>query len=540
MPLIKINERLSIQSDTSQEGLIHELFPSELADLLLILNDKLEKRREQLLGTRRRRQSHFDQGKVPSYPDQKSEVVQDLTWKIADIPSDLMCQRVGVTLPAKDTEKIAFQLSGDSGVQADVIIIDFEDTLKPTFENIINGYDNYKKIFKGQLPYVSSNGDKTNLDFDMMTTVVSRVRGLHLFDGNVLIDNNPISAGLLDIVICFYHSYKELIKREGTVAFYIPKVEDHLEVSWWEDILSRIEQEYDFKLGTLKSLYLIETLPAAFQTEEILFAAKDHVVALNAGRWDRIFSDIKTLKCHDNRVSPDWTSVTMGKYWMDNFARRTIKICHARGALAIGAPAAAIPDSNDLIRKVQVQRVYEDKRNEFSIGHDGCWVSDPYFIPIAYKAFRGENQLDKKLEYFNKCPDLLMDGKGPRTISGLRNSVRVCISYLYHWFQGDAYTALDGKMEDLSTLEISRAQIWQWLYHHVLLDDGIYVTKELVKNICIEEKEKIMSAFLERSAEKHLDLSKIKGDFDKSLDISLKVLLDNDLRDFMYSYQGFF
>jgi malate synthase len=450
-----------------------------------------------------------------------------------------MCQRVGVTLPAKDTEKIAFQLSGDSGVQADVIIIDFEDTLKPTFENIINGYDNYKKIFKGQLPYVSSNGDKTNLDFDMMTTVVSRVRGLHLFDGNVLIDNNPISAGLLDIVICFYHSYKELIKREGTVAFYIPKVEDHLEVSWWEDILSGIEQEYDFKLGTLKSLYLIETLPAAFQTEEILFAAKDHAVALNAGRWDRIFSDIKTLKCHDNRVSPDWTSVTMGKYWMDNFARRTIKICHARGALAIGAPAAAIPDSNNLIRKVQVQRVYEDKRNEFSIGHDGCWVSDPYFIPIAYKAFRGENQLDKKLEYFNKYPDLLMDGKGPRTISGLRNSVRVCISYLYSWTQGDAYIALDGKMEDLSTLEISRAQIWQWLYHHVLLDDGIYVTKELVKNICIEEKEKIMSEFLETLTEKPLDLNKIKSDFDQSLNTSLKVLLDNDLRDFMYSYEGF-
>jgi len=254
-----------------------------------------------------------------------------------------------------------------------------------------------------------------------------------------------------------------------------------------------LEDRLDFETGTLRATFLIETLTGAFQVEEILYEIKDHAAGLNVGRWDKIFSDIKVLRYHKDRIMPDRSTIDMSKPWMDQYAKRLIKICHSRGAMAIGGMSAFTPGKDAELRKEQTAKVKADKENEFNIGHDGCWVSHPYFITPALACFPEQNQLECTLPNQDKYPDILPQGGGEVTEAGVRTNIRVGIAYMRGWNQDIGCVAWDNLMEDLATMEISRAQIWQWIYHDVTLADGRNVTRELVDTMLDEELDKILA-----------------------------------------------
>jgi malate synthase len=275
-----------------------------------------------------------------------------------------------------------------------------------------------------------------------------------------------------------------------TPKYYVPKCEHHLEARWWNRLFSLLEEALSIPDGTLRATFLIETLPAAFQMEEILWELRGRAAGLNVGRWDKIFSDIKVLREHPDRVLADRGFITLERPWMRSYAMRLVRICHRHGAFAMGGMSAFTPGSTAELREEQTRKVVEDKAFEASMGHDGCWVSHPYFIGPAMSAFPRANQLDMVPDLGDR-PDLLPRPDGPRTLEGLRKNVRVGIAYMNGWNQDIGCVAWDDLMEDLATLEISRAQVWQWLRHETLLDTGTRVTSDLVRGTFDEEEARI-------------------------------------------------
>lgn len=495
MSFKEIGQNVSI-SEKAWNANTQEIFSPDLIKLIRELHLKFEAKRQKLLKTRVEKQAQYDAGELPTFLDRSSEAVTG-DWKIADIPEDYQMRRVEITGPVNDPKMVINMLSRNSeGFRADTAMVDFEDSMKPSFDNVINGYKNVIGAAIGHLVYVKPATKTTpekiySINPEDMAGLMVRVRGLHLVESNIRVNNQPVHAGLLDLVVCFYHTARKLLARNKTPKYYIPKCEDHLESRWWNELFTAIETSLGFKIPTLRATFLIETLPAAFQIEEILYEAKEHIIGLNVGRWDKIFSDIKVLGKHADRISPNRAEINMSKHWMDNYAKRLIKICHSRGAYAIGGMSAFTPGKDLQVREAQTQKVKADKQNEFAIGHDGCWVSHPYFIGHAMSAFKKTNQLERKLDGFDKYPDLLMQGEGPRTIDGLRTNIRVGIAYLQGWNNDMGCVSWDNLMEDLATLEISRAQSWQWLYHNITLDSGEVVNQELIKMIFEEELQKI-------------------------------------------------
>ncbi|CAM2005112.1 malate synthase [Acanthopleuribacter pedis] len=490
----QLSEGVLIHSAALTEDAKALLTPEAVA-LLATLSREFEPSRQTLLATRLDRQARFDAGEVPQYLDRQSEAVRG-DWRVAPLPKDLQKRRVEITGPVNSTKMVINMLSRNSdGFRADCAMLDFEDSMKPSWTNVVDGVHNFLGAAKGDLRHVDpARADRPEkvyqLDADDMALVMVRVRGLHLDESNLLIDGKPVSGGLLDLVLCWFHGAKELIKRGKTPKFYVPKVEHYLEARWWNDIFTKLEAALDLPLSTLRATFLIETLPAAFQIEEILYELRDHAAGLNVGRWDKIFSDIKTLKFHKDRVMADRASIGMNRPWMNNYAKRLIQICHQRGASALGGMAAFTPGRDAELRQKQTEKVAADKQWEFDAGHDGCWVSHPYFIGTAMSAFTVDNQLDVMPEG-DKYPDLLPQSGGPRTLEGLRTNARVGIAYLEGWQRDIGCIAWDNLMEDLATLEISRAQTWQWLHHGVSLDCGTPVTTELIGKIFDEELARI-------------------------------------------------
>jgi malate synthase len=325
-----------------------------------------------------------------------------------------------------------------------------------------------------------------------------------------------------------------MLSRGKTPLFYVPKCEHYLEASWWNQLFSLVESQFDLPRGSLKVTLLIETLPAAFQIEEILYELRERCVGLNGGRWDKIFSDIKILRHHPDRIMSDRSAIDMSKSWMDNYAKRLIKICHMHGAFAMGGMSAFTPGKDPETRERQLEKVRQDKAREAAIGHDGCWVSHPYFIGMAREQFKKKNQLDVLLYDFPKKPDLLPQSQGPKSLHGLRTNIRVGIAYQYGWDQDIGCVAWDGLMEDLATLEISRAQTWQWLHHGVRLDDGTLVTRELVARIFDEECERILrdlTTELEATGNRKL-IEKTKADYLVAKDEAKSLFLQDELAEF--------
>ncbi|MCB1044935.1 MAG: malate synthase A [Acidobacteria bacterium] len=465
----------------------------EACAFLAQLVQRFEGPRQELLAARSARQQTYDDGLVPTYLNPHSAAVTS-RWTVGPIPNDLWSRRVEITGPINNAKMVIQMLSrNDQGARADCAMLDFEDSMMPSWKNVISGHLNLMGAVTGDLTYQEHEGSKRYaLDPEDMAVIMVRARGLHLNESNLHFQGDSISASLLDLGLAAFHTARLLVDQNKTPKFYIPKVEHYLEARWWNRVLNTIEEELGLPEGTLRVTLLIETLPAAFQMEEILYEMRTHAVGLNVGRWDKIFSDIKTLKQHADRIMPDRASIDMSRPWMRHYAERLVHICHRRGAFALGGMAAFTPGRTQSMREEQLRKVIADKQLESKLGHDGCWVSHPFFIGPAQSQFPEPNQLHVHADSGDRYPDLLPHGGGPRTMAGLRTNIRVGIAYIHGWDREIGCIAWDNLMEDLATLEISRAQVWQWLHHHVTLDDGVRVTTELIASVFDEERNRII------------------------------------------------
>ncbi|MFP5385509.1 MAG: malate synthase [Bacteriovoracia bacterium] len=506
-----------------------ELFPEELINLLIHMHQKFNPRRLKLLEERRVRQSEYDAGKLPGFPD-PSSVAASGNWKVGKIPSELLCRRVEITGPVNSAKMVINMLNrNEDGSRADMAMLDFEDSMKPSFENVLQGFKNVIGAVGGNL--TAFVGDKKyQLNANDKAYVMVRSRGLHLNETNIKIHGEEISAGLLDLTSCFFHTARLYLAQNLTPKYYIPKCEHYLEARWWNDVFIELETKMGLPVPTLKATFLIETLPATYQVEEILYEIREHAAGLNVGRWDKIFSDIKVLKNHPDKVMADRGSITMEKSWMENYAKRVIKVCHDRGAFAMGGMAAFTPGKSPELRQEQRQKVLKDKKREALWGHDGCWVSHPYFIDVAMEAMTFENQLHRKIE-FDKYSDILPKGDGPHSLEGLRTNIRVGIAYMHGWQKDIGCVAFDNLMEDLATLEISRAQTWQWLHHKILLDDGSRVSKGLIIQLFDEEYQKILIEMRAETPEKYH--RQLEVELGRARDEAARIFIEEELRDFL-------
>lgn len=538
--LLEMGHGLGLKTEAHNPK-IDRLLTDELVSLLVDLHTELQPQRKTLLRERKVRQEYFDEGRVPEYLSRDTEAVAG-NWMVHPLPEDLKKRRVEITGPVNSAKMVINMLSrNDDGVRADMAMLDFEDSMKPSWNNVVDGFLNVIGAASGDLRFEqpAANGRPAKvykLDPDDMPGVMVRCRGLHLDEENILIDGQPISAGLFDLAVNFYHTASLLIEKGRTPKYYIPKCETYQEARWWNRLFTMLEDKLRFETGTLRATFLIETLTAAFQIEEILYEIREHAAGLNVGRWDKIFSDIKVLRYHKDRVMPDRSTIDMSKPWMDQYAKRLIKICHSRGAMAIGGMSAFTPGKDSELREKQTAKVYADKKNEHDIGHDGCWVSHPYFITSALECFPEDNQLERVLPNQDKYPDLLPQGGGEVTEAGLRTNIRVGIAYMQGWNQDIGCVAWDNLMEDLATLEISRAQIWQWIHHKVVMTDGRMITRALVNSVFDEELTKILAEVDEVMKDHSTKaIESIKAQFKKARNDVAAVFLLENLPDFFHT-----
>ncbi len=460
------------------------------------LQRELGPERRVLLAERREREIAWDRGAVPRPLDDPATAARRGPWSVAPLPRDLRRRRVEITGPVSDAKMVINMLTRNAaGERADAAMLDCEDSMKPSWANVVTGVENLIGAADGTLTYerpaeAGRAARLYRLDPDDMPLVMLRCRGLHLVESNLTVDGEPVAAGLFDLALAVHHTAATLLAQGKTPKYYVPKCEHHLEARWWNEVFGALEEAEGLPRGALRVTFLIETLPAAFQMEEILYELRERAAGLNVGRWDKIFSDIKVLKEHPDRVLADRGTISLERPWMRAYAERLIAVCHRHGAFAMGGMAAFTPGRSAELRAEQTRKVVDDKRFEASLGHDGCWVSHPYFIGPALSAFPRDQQLDIEPP-IGEPAELLPQGGGPRTLAGLRKNARVGIAYLRGWQADLGCVAWDDLMEDLATLEISRAQTWQWLRHGVVLEDGIPVDRALVARVFEEELARI-------------------------------------------------
>ena len=507
--------------------------PPGAVALIAELHRELAAERRALLAARMERAAAWDGGALPGGAEGPGREAARGAWKVAPLPPDLLRRRVEITGPISEPKMVIQMLSrSEEGVRADAAMLDFEDSMKPSWENVVAGVENLSGAVDGTLaferPATAERPARTyRIDGDDMPLLMVRCRGLHLDESNLQVDGEAVSAGLLDLAVTTWHTAAKLLAQGKTPKLYVPKIEHHLEARWWSRVLDRLEDSLDLGRSALRATFLIETLPAALQMEEILWELREHAAGLNVGRWDKIFSDIKVLKEHGDRVLADRGWITMERPWMRDYARRLIEVCHRHGAFAMGGMAAFTPGRTSERRREQTEKVLADKRWEAGLGHDGCWVSHPYFIRPALDAFERDHQLDV-IPDVGPDADLIPQGVGPKTLAGLRTNVRVGIAYLEGWSRDIGCVAWDDLMEDLATLEISRAQVWQWLRHRIELDDGARVTPELVTELFDEEGARIGAELSERGAG-----PEVLGSFARARRRALSIFLQPEFRPFL-------
>jgi len=448
-------------------------------------------RRLSLLQRRAERQKLFDVGETPDFLAETRNV-RESDWKVAPIPNDLLSRRVEITGPV-DRKMIVNALN--SG--ANVFMADFEDASSPIFANMIEGQANLKDRWAGSIAFDDSNSGKHYALIEKPAALMVRPRGWHLNERHVLVDGEEMSGSLFDFGLYVFHCAVAQRAAGSTPAFYLPKMESHLEARLWDDVFTHAERALNFPHGTFKATVLIETLPAAFEMDEILFELRDHIVGLNCGRWDYIFSFIKRLGKNPAYLTPDRSAMTMGKAFLNAYSLLLIKTCHRRGAFAMGGMAAQIPIKNDpAANEAAFAKVRADKEREAGNGHDGTWVAHPDLVPVAKAVFDRlmpqQNQLTVMRQDVNvRREDLLHVHDGARTEEGLRENIRVGVQYIEAWLRGKGAVPLYNLMEDAATAEISRAQIWQWLRHKAKLGDGREVTPALFSALLADEMAKL-------------------------------------------------
>lgn len=459
-----------------------EILTPEALDLVVELERRFDDERQRLLDIRRRRQALLDAGQTLDFLSE-TQAVREASWTVAPLPADLLDRRVEITGPTDRKTVINGLNSG-----ARVFMADFEDATAPTWDNLLQGQINLRDAVRRTIGYTDPATGRQYRLVDQPAVLMVRPRGWHLSEHHVLMAGQPISASLFDLALFFYHNVLTL-REQGTGPYvYVPKIESHYEARLWREVFLVLEQAFGLPAGTIKATVLIETLPAVFEMDEILYELRDHAVGLNCGRWDYIFSFIKTRRNDPGAVLPDRNSVTMATPFLDAYSRLVIETCHRRKAHAIGGMAAFIPVRDDEgANQAALAGVRADKEREVANGHDGTWVAHPALVPVAREVFDrlmpGPNQIDRPAEPSRgiTAAALLQVPAGLRTEAGLRNNIAVGIGYLEAWLRGVGCVPLFNLMEDAATAEIARAQVWQWRHHGCGLDDGRVVTGTLVR-----------------------------------------------------------
>jgi malate synthase len=469
-----------------------EILTPEAMDFVALLARAFQPQREELLLKRVKRQADLDAGKMPDFLPETESIRNDSSWRVAPVPADLQDRRVEITGPVDRKMVINALNSG-----AYVFMADFEDSHAPTWHGTIQGQINLYDAIRRTIEYTSPEGKKYKLN-EKTAVLLVRPRGWHLNEAHVLIDGKPISAGIFDFGLYFFHNVRQLLTNGTGPYFYLPKLESHLEARLWNSIFVRAQQALGIPQGTIKATVLIETILATFEMDEILYELREHSAGLNCGRWDYIFSAIKKFRKRPDFILPDRAQIKMTTPFMRAYSLLTIKTCHRRNAHAMGGMAAQIPIKNDPVANEQaLELVRADKRREALDGHDGTWVAHPGLVPIALEEFNAvmkvPNQIAKKRDdVYVTAAHLLQVPEGRITEGGLRNNVSVSLQYLESWLRGSGCVPINNLMEDAATVEIARAQIWQWLHHpEGILSDGRQVTIELVRQLVVEELAKL-------------------------------------------------
>ena len=468
-----------------------EILTPEALALVAALHRQFDTRRREVLARRaerRRTLASHPAGAPLDFPAETA-AVRAAEWQVPPSPPDLTDRRVEITGPVDRKMMINALNSG-----ARVFMADLEDACSPTWANLIDGQQNLRDAVRGTLA-MDSGGKAYRLN-DSTATLVVRPRGWHLEERHLLIDAAPISASLADFGLYFFHNAQALIEKGSGPYFYLPKMEGHLEARLWNDVFLAAQQSLGIARGTIRATVLIETLPAAFEMEEILHELREHAAGLNAGRWDYLFSFIKTFRDRPDKLLPDRSQLTMTVPFMRAYAERLVDVCHRRGAHAIGGMAAFIPSRKDPeVNARAIARVREDKERESGMGFDGTWVAHPDLVPVAGAVFDevlGDKPHQKGVRRTSTpvSADQLIDATVPGgavTEGGVRMNVEVALLYIESWLRGNGAVAIHNLMEDAATAEISRTQLWQWIRHGAGIDGAGVMTREYYQRVRAEE-----------------------------------------------------
>jgi malate synthase len=472
-----------------------EILSDDARAFLAELHGRFEPTRRALLAARAERQATFDRGELPSFPPETKEI-RDADWRVPPAPADLADRRVEITGPVDRKMTINALNSG-----ARMFMADFEDSCSPTWFNLVDGQANMKDAVRRTISL--STPDKEYRLNERVATLLVRPRGWHLVERHATVDGEPMSGSMFDAGLYLFHNAAELVPRGSGPYLYLPKLEGRAEAALWHDVLAACEDMLGLPRGTVRATVLIETILAAFEMDEILFALGEHATGLNAGRWDYIFSIIKKFRGRPEFVLPDRAEVTMAVPFMRAYTQRLVQVCHRRGAHAIGGMAAFIPNRRDPeVTERALAKVREDKEREAGDGFDGTWVAHPDLVPVATEIFDAKlgdrsNQLEVAREDLAvAAADLLgaASAGGSVTEAGIRTNVNVGVRYIASWLTGTGAAAIDNLMEDAATAEISRSQVWQWIRHGVRMDDGREVTADLAAAILNEETDRLRAA----------------------------------------------
>jgi len=501
-----------------------EILSDDALGFLAELHERFDTRRRELLAARIERQKRFDAGDLPDFLAE-TRGIRESDWTVAPIPADLLDRRVEITGPTNAKMVINALNSG-----AKVFMADFEDATSPVWDELIQGQVNLRNRWLGKLDFTDPDSGKHYALGSNPAVLIVRPRGWHLPERHMLVDGQAVAGALVDFGLYLWHCAKLALDAGSGPYFYLPKLESGLEAALWNDVFAYSEERLGLARGTIKATVLIETLPAAFEMDEILYALRDNIVGLNCGRWDYIFSYIKRLGRSADRLTPDRSAMTMDKAFLAAYSLRLVATCHRRGAFAMGGMSAFIPVKEDLAANVQaLDKVRADKLREVANGHDGTWVAHPALVPVALEVFSamdGPNQLSKIPDHLPGRDEMLELHTGPRTEAGARETIRVAVQYIAAWLSGRGAVPLYNLMEDAATAEICRAQLWQWQRFEAPFDDGRRFSRNLFEDWLAEELAALDSSPPLRLAARLLHELVTADDFEEFLTLPAYELLE--------------
>jgi malate synthase len=484
---ITLMDVIDIQNIVAERSAVrgaNEILTPSALEFLSELHERFDDRRLELLERREERQDRFDAGELPDFREDTRDI-READWTIGDIPRDLLDRRVEITGPTNAKMLIN---ALNSGAQA--FMADFEDATSPTWDELVQGQVNLRDYWLGRLDYTDPDSGKHYAVGDNPAMLMVRPRGLHLPEDHVTVGGEVIAGALFDFGLYLWHNARAALSRGSGPYFYLPKLESMEEAALWSDVFAFAENKLRLERGTIKATVLIETLPAAFEMDEILYALKENIVGLNCGRWDYIFSTIKRCGRSADRLTPDRALMTMDRAFLAAYSLRLVATCHRRGAFAMGGMSAFIPVKGDEEKnRAALDKVRADKLREVGNGHDGTWVAHPALVPVAAAVFAGigPHQLSKIPEHVPGRDEMLQLHEGARTEAGARENIRVGVQYLAAWLGGKGAVPLYNLMEDAATAEICRTQLWQWRKYEAPLNDGRRFTLDLFEQWFDEE-----------------------------------------------------